>query len=414
MGVRGETRESRPLVWQGQCHAGLCPRFQAFRVRGLQTADGPRTVSSRLAPYRIRKSADSYTKASTRRPTRFSTSYDDSRTAYVATSVNGAQGNCVLARTGERQFERVGLVRAVGDSVFWEDRAPVAAVNAHVGAANGSARVVNCKAHADAPVRARLRLARDAHDGRRAVNVHGLAHALARERLAERVFRRVRGDDLEDVATVAERRAVRRVEVLAQALLQKMKSVLADRAVVDRVFELVAVSVFGLPLQRDRAALEQTPRGNLHLRADERRVEARSLYVRVDGNLHRRLQCDADGQNLYLRDFGRDVSRKVREAHVLYARVALRRRVQNGAPLYEARARACDLRARRVAVRRAPVAPGHVGPLRVSAARLQLHLAATAPPDATPRGDELRVAHGRVVSALAYSVACEAEELALI
>ena len=40
-----------------------------------------------------------------------------------------------------------------------------------------------------------------------------------------------------------------------------MKRAFAQRAIIDRVFERVVIAILGLPLQRDRAALEQTPLG---------------------------------------------------------------------------------------------------------------------------------------------------------
>src|SRR5215210_3776731 len=108
---------------------------------------------------------------------RLSTSYDDSGAAHVATAVDGAQRYRVLARAVERQVERVRLTRAVGDAVFGEDRAPLAAVHRHVCAAHAPRGVFDGEADARAPVGTRLRLPFGTHDRWCAVHVNGFADA---------------------------------------------------------------------------------------------------------------------------------------------------------------------------------------------------------------------------------------------
>src|SRR5205085_10608497 len=182
-----EERLARPAVSSGK--AGATPPSPALQsLKAVEDYD-PAPYRSSLAPYRVRAAHAGMRALS-------SMSYHDPRGIDVATAVEDAQRNRVLARDGKGQVERVRFARAVGDAVFWEARAPPAAVNAHVGAPNHAARVLDGEAHAHAPVPGDLRLARGAHDRRRAVHVNRLAHALARERLAEGVFGRVRGDDL--------------------------------------------------------------------------------------------------------------------------------------------------------------------------------------------------------------------------
>src|SRR6185369_7828284 len=108
---------------------------------------------------------------------------------------------------------------------------------------------------------------------------------------------------------------------------------------------------------------------------------------------------------------------QVSEAYVIqsgFAATSPGRTLQQRAPLDEPGPRAGNLRAAGIGVARAPVAPGHVGPFAVAAARLQLNWPGAAPPNLAPRRHQLRVTHRRFITSVLDPGRTKANQLALI
>jgi hypothetical protein len=84
--------------------------------------------------------------------------------------------------------------------------------------------------------------------------------------LSARIRRSVFRDDADDVLPIGEREAVERDEIVGDIFLQQLKARIGDFLEIDVVNELIAIAIFGGPLERPSSALEGPPR---RLRCDD-------------------------------------------------------------------------------------------------------------------------------------------------
>src|SRR5262249_49914415 len=109
-------------------------------------------------------------------------------------------------------------------------------------------------------------------DGRgRVVYFNRLGFLVIRQSLRARIGRAIRRDDFEDIAPVGQRVGVDGVIVFAQLGFERVEFAAATGCggVIDRIFNRVAVLTLRLPLQRDRAALEDAAGRNLRHHAQD-------------------------------------------------------------------------------------------------------------------------------------------------
>ena len=88
------------------------------------------------------------------------------------------------------------------------------------------------------------------------------------------VVERVRGYYFELIAPIRQAGPVNRVERVANVLFQEPEIRLTQRAVINRIFERVAVSILGLPLHRTCAALEDATRRVQRDQTEHGRIKA--------------------------------------------------------------------------------------------------------------------------------------------
>src|SRR5262245_44146506 len=124
-------------------------------------------------------------------------------------------------------------------------------------------------------------------------------------------------DDLEYVPAVGKRLAVDRHKVLANGGPQRLEGRFADFLIKHVINELVAIPVFGRPLEGGGASLKDAPRRYPGSRqAKGRGVHTRQLDIRID--LYRWICHQPDvgrqnGQRQYLR---RDITRNERDVYL--------------------------------------------------------------------------------------------------
>src|SRR5262245_20922977 len=222
--------------------------------------------------------------------------YSGLRATDIRVRVERAQGDDVRLLVGQYQSHTELLAFRIGDAVRRKDRLPRAAVNLVFRAANDRGRVGGAEYYLEVWAAQARRVGR--HYGRRVVQLDRLGLLFVHERLRGGVRSLVRRDDFEDISPVRQRVGVNGVIVVAQAGLERIEIAAGARrvAIVDGIFDGVAVLILGLPLQRDRPALEDPAGRNLRHCAENRRIKSGLIGAAVWLRLRQGLKRDSGRQ----------------------------------------------------------------------------------------------------------------------
>src|SRR6185503_18385926 len=138
---------------------------------------------------------------------------------YISAHVEDSQRNRVLPCTHRAEIYRIAFAAAIGNAVFRKYRDPGGTINTRVRSLDLAGRIFYFEDHGATTIGPNSRRC-SSHHGRSVVDVDWLANSLAGQRLPGRIIGGIGNRHLNYVATVCERRAVDRVEVVAQLLLQ--------------------------------------------------------------------------------------------------------------------------------------------------------------------------------------------------
>src|SRR5262245_3585437 len=217
--------------------------------------------------------------------------------SYIRVRIERAQCDDMRFFIGESHRHPELFAFRIGDAVDRKYHLPLSAVNLVFSAADDRSRVDGPENYLNVRAGHARRVGGDGR--RRVVQLDGFSLLFILQGLRSGVRRFIRRDYFENIAPVRQRVGVNGVIVFAQFGFEGIEFAPATRggAVIYRIFNCVAILILGLPLQRDRSALEDPAGGNLRYRAEDRRIQSGLIGAGVRLGLRQGLQRHAGRQD---------------------------------------------------------------------------------------------------------------------